>query len=137
MKKKAGGFPLLVVATLCVFGVVGCSKSETQSPKEMAEETVENAAKHEMPDWLLRGGDINRASMMSEWAPLSKDDRLASSADLVSMQLRHNDQPIPEPAELEALSRKLEAKLSEISAEGSRNNELVGNVVDDVWPTIQ
>ena len=137
MKKKAGGFSLLVVATLCVFGVFGCSKSETQSPKEMAEETVENAPRHEMPDWLLRGGDINRASMMSEWAPLSKDDRLASSADLVSMQLRHNDQPIPEPAELEALSRKLEAKLSEISTEGSRNNEPVGNVLDDVWPTIQ
>lgn len=137
MTKKANLCSLLLIGVLYVLGSVGCSKPEQAAPNGMAEETAASAPVQSTPDWLLRGGDINRASMMSEWAALTEDDRLASSADLVTMQMRHAKQPMPDMSEFESLSRKLEAKLSEISTEGTRNNEYVGNDVVDVWPTIQ
>ena len=100
-------------------------------------ESEERAPASGRPAWLMRGGDIHRASQMKEWKSLGEEGRLAASADLVTMQLRRAKQPIPSPAELEALARALESKLTEVSASGSRDEEYVGSIVDEVWPSIR
>ncbi len=129
MIKKTYVFSCLMIVMLCAVGLVGCNKPE----KEMAEKTPASGA----PAWLLRGGDINRASLIKEWKSLDQEGRLAASADLVTMQLRNANQEIPSLAKLEALARSLESRLTEISAGGTRDEDYVGDVVDDIWPSIQ
>ena len=119
----------LTVFTLCVVGVIGCGSED----KDAGERTPASGT----PEWLFRGGDIHRASMMKEWKSLDEDDRLAASSDLVTMQLQNSNQPLPNPAGMEALARSLEARLSEVSSDGSRDGDYVGDVVDEIWRSMQ
>ena len=119
----------LMIAGIGVAGSGGCDRS----PQEEQDETAGSS----VPAWLFRGGDMSRASLMSDWKLRDQESRLAASADLVTMQLRNTGQPIPAPAELTALSRSLEAKLTEVSASGKRDGDYIGEVVDEIWPSLQ
>ena len=89
------------------------------------------------PPWLLRGGDVHRASTMADWSGLDDEGRLASAADLVTFKRRRQDLPMPELREFERLARALEAELTAANADGSRNSDDVGTVVDEVWESIE
>ena len=130
MTRQTHVFSSLMVAARCLVSLVGCGSSQT----ETAETTP---AVLGSPEWLLRGGDVNRASLMEEWKSLDEDDRLAASADLVTMQLRNAGQPNPSLAVMETLARSLEARLTEVSVAGDRDQDYVGEIVDEIWPTMQ
>lgn len=129
MTKRAGVPSCLFLLALSVFGLVACGGAE--------KETSAQVPVQDIPPWLLQGGDISRASLMKEWKTLDENDRLASSADLVTFQLRRTNVPIPLPADLAAMAISLESRLSTISQMGDRDEEYMGSVVDEIWPTMQ
>jgi len=57
---------------------------------------------------------------------------LASAVDLVSMSFRRDGKSLPAPGEIEKLARALEAKLTAANADGSKDAEYVGTVVDEI-----
>lgn len=112
----------LVVSTLVITACGG--------PSDEAAPTAEGSAA--VAPWLLRGGDINRASTMADWSNADQEDRLASAADLVSMSYRREGKSLPLPSEFEKLARTLEANLTAANADRSRDAEYVGAVVDEI-----
>ncbi len=117
---------VIAIAVLTLNACGGGSDEATRLPDEQKSSV----------SWLMRGGDVHRASMMSEWSSLDEESRLASAADLVSMSNRRENRPHPDGREFERLARALEAKLTAINADGSRDSDYVGAVVDEIWPSI-
>jgi len=124
---RANRLAILVAVAAFTFGACGGGVDEQIQPL---------AGSSSSPQWLLRGGDINRASMMSEWSNLDEEGRLASAADLVTFKRRSQDRAMPELGEFERLARALEARLTAANNGGSRDSDYVGTVVDEVWPSI-
>ncbi len=117
---------VIAIAVLTLNACGGGSDEATRPPDEQKSSV----------SWLMRGGDVHRASMMSEWSSLDEESRLASAADLVSMSIRRENRPDPDGREFERLARALEAELTAINADGSRDSDYVGTVVDEIWPSV-
>jgi len=124
-RQTAGIDRLLIALVLSTLAVTACGgTSDEPAP------TAEGSAA--VAPWLMRGGDINRASTMRDWSSSDQEGRLASAADLVSMSYRREGKSLPIPSEFEKLARALEAKLTAANADGSRDAEYVGAVVDEI-----
>jgi hypothetical protein len=127
--KVVGASRLVFFVTVSMFTFSACGNGADGQARPLTDSSPS-------AQWLLRGGDINRASMMSEWSGLDEEGRLASAADLVTFKRRSQDLPIPELGEFERLARALEARLTAANKDGNRDSDYVGTVVDEVWPEI-
>ena len=120
---------MISIIAIAALTLNGCGDGSDETTRPSVERTASAS-------WLMRGGDVHRASMMSEWSSLDEESRLASAADLVSMSNRRENRPHPDATEFERLARALEAELTAINANGSRDSDYVGTVVDEIWPSI-
>lgn len=126
--KVLGASRLAFLVTVAVFTFSACGGASDQAQPLAGTSTS--------AQWLLRGGDINRASLMSEWSSADEEGRLASAADLVTFKRRSENLAMPELGEFERLALALEARLTAANIDGSRDSDYVGTVVDEVWPAI-